>query len=90
LDGEKILKINISEGEGCQHLVIEDNGIGLLASIGRSKGTGSGLKVLLQTIHLLNTRNIQKIKFSINEKTGSNVSGTSVNIDIPYDYNFAI
>jgi len=90
LDGEKVLKINISDSEDFQRLVVEDNGIGLHASAGRSEGTGSGLKVLLQTIHLLNARNIQKIKFSMNEKTGSNVSGTLVNIDIPYDYNFAI
>jgi LytS/YehU family sensor histidine kinase len=92
LDGEKLLQISIVDSEECQNIVVEDNGIGVKASVGRSVGTGTGLKVLLQTIHLLNSNNKQKIQFSIEERKIDNgiVSGTSVTIIVPFDFNFVL
>ena len=91
-EGEKILIISATNHTDYLHIAIKDNGIGLNASKGRSTGTGTGLKVLLQTIHLLNVKNTQKIKFSINEQVAGNSlkSGTVVDIQIPFSYNYAL
>jgi len=92
LEGEKILKISISDSDEYQHIQIEDNGIGLKASAGRSTGTGTGLKVLLQTIHLLNTRNQYKINFSVRDREPDNAfsSGTIVSIQVPNEFNYTL
>lgn len=92
LEGEKILKISVSDSDGYQYIQIEDNGIGLKASAGRSTGTGTGLKVLLQTIHLLNARNQYKINFSVRDREPDNAfsSGTVVNIQVPNEFNYTI
>ncbi len=92
IEGEKRLIISISNYNECQHIEIKDNGIGLNASKGLSTGTGTGLKVLLQTIHLLNSRNRSKIKFSINELKPDNnvVLGTAVRIEIPFKFNYSL
>jgi len=91
IEGEKKLIISVSKTNEYQHIEIKDNGIGLNASKGLSTGTGTGLKVLLQTIHLLNSRNSNKIRFSINElKPDNNVSGTAVRIEIPFNYNYSL
>jgi tetratricopeptide (TPR) repeat protein len=92
IEGEKKLTISITDNDNYQQIKITDNGIGLKASAGRSTGTGTGLKVLLQTIHLLNTSNKDKIKFSVSERAAVHpgISGTSVDIQIPYTFNYAI
>ena len=90
LEGEKILKISVSDFDGNHHIQIEDNGIGLKASAGQSTGTGTGLKVLLQTIQLLNAKNHQKINFTVGDRIINNSAstGTAVNIKIPFEYNY--
>jgi len=90
LEGEKILKISVSDFDGNHHIQIEDNGIGLMASAGQSIGTGTGLKVLLQTIQLLNAKNHQKINFTVGDRIINNsaTTGTAVNIKIPFEYNY--
>lgn len=92
LEGEKKLTINVTDFDGYQQITVTDNGIGIKAASGRSTGTGTGLKVLLQTIHLLNINNQQKIKFSVTERDPTNVisSGTSVEIKIPFDFNYTL
>lgn len=92
LEGDKILKISVSDSDMYQHILIEDNGIGLKASVGRSTGTGTGLKVLLQTIHLLNANNLQKIIFSVGDRIINNTvsSGTTVSIKIPVNFNYIL
>jgi len=92
LEGEKKLTISVTDFDGYQQITVSDNGIGLKASTGRSSGTGTGLKVLMQTIHLLNINNQQKIKFSVSEREPNNVvsSGTAVEIQIPFDYNYTL
>jgi tetratricopeptide (TPR) repeat protein len=92
MEGEKRLTVSIAEFRGCQQITVSDNGIGLKASTGRSAGTGTGLKVLLQTIYFLNTKNQQKIKFTISEKEpeGSVLQGTVVQIEIPLIFDYSI
>jgi len=92
LEGDKILNISVSDCNGYHNVQIEDNGIGLKASAGRSTGTGTGLKVLLQTIHLLNTRNQYKINFAVENREPNNafLSGTIVSIKIPNEYNYTL
>jgi len=92
LEGDKILTISVSECNGYHNVQIEDNGIGLKASKGRSTGTGTGLKVLLQTIHLLNARNQYKINFAVENREPNNAftSGTIVSIKIPNEFNYTL
>ena len=92
LDGEKRLTISITDQDEFQHITVSDNGIGLKAATGRSTGTGTGLKVLMQTIHLLNTKNQNEIKFSVSERDSNSgeVSGTIADIQIPYDFNYTL
>lgn len=92
IEGEKILIIRVTNDAEYQHIAINDNGIGLNASKGLSAGTGTGLKVLLQTILLLNAKNAKKIKFSVNDHPpdSSFTSGTAVKIEIPLNFNYAL
>jgi len=92
LEGEKILTIGVTDNDGYQQISVTDNGIGLKACAGRSTGTGTGLKVLMQTIHLLNINNQSKIKLSISEMEPENSqpSGTAVEIQIPYEFNYTL
>jgi tetratricopeptide (TPR) repeat protein/two-component sensor histidine kinase len=92
LEGEKLLRITIADKEDHQHILVEDNGIGLKASIGRSTGTGTGLKVLMQTINLLNAKNKQKIQFNIAERKPDDVllSGVIVSIIVPFGFDFLL
>ena len=68
-------------------LIIDDNGIGRKNSQGRTTGTGTGLKVLLQTIRLLNKQNNEQIIFTINDKEPQ---GTEVEIIVPEKFNYAL
>ena len=92
LDGEKLLRIKVSSDNDGVTICVEDNGIGINNSPGRSCGKGTGLKVLIQTIYFLNTRNNQKIDLTINELKYNQESarGTCVKILIPVNYSFEI
>lgn len=92
-NGPKNLSINITEENKVLNISITDNGIGRKTEGENKKisGTGTGLKVISQTLHLLNSRNIGKIDFSIHDlKDGhENSAGTRVDISIPEDYIYA-
>ena len=92
LEGDKKLIIRVTGFKEYQQITITDNGIGLKAAAGHSSGTGSGLKVLKQTIQLLNANNKNKIGFSIDEREPNHAgaTGTVVEIQIPYEYNYTI
>lgn len=92
LEGSKKLTISVTDFNEFRQISVTDNGIGLKASTGRSVGTGTGLKVLMQTIHLLNVKNQSKIKISIKEREPVNghPSGTAVDIQIPYEFNYTL
>jgi tetratricopeptide (TPR) repeat protein len=84
------LNVNITAVDKGLHIEIKDNGIGLEASAGRTTGTGTGLKVLLQTIYLLNSKNHEKITFDIVDlyKQEPRENGTKVVIFIPGNYSY--
>ncbi|MFZ4462815.1 MAG: tetratricopeptide repeat-containing sensor histidine kinase, partial [Bacteroidales bacterium] len=85
LDGEKKLIVTIENSNQTVIIKVIDNGIGRKNSKGRTTGTGTGLKVLLQTIRLLNDGNVDKILFNIHD---TEPQGTEVEIIIPkiFDY----
>ncbi|WP_321437805.1 histidine kinase [uncultured Bacteroides sp.] len=88
--GNKILCILVTQTEDGINIFIRDNGTGYFPQqISQTKGTGTGLKVLYQTIQLLNIKNKSKILFSIqNIDKKEGLTGTEVKIHIPYDYKF--
>ena len=88
-DGEKELTIRFSrEGKGVR-IVICDNGRGYLPQVASStRGTGTGLKVLYQTIQLLNTKNKnEKIRFNIGNRNDGQ-TGTQVSVYIPFHFSY--
>ncbi|EOR98719.1 hypothetical protein C799_03629 [Bacteroides thetaiotaomicron dnLKV9] len=88
-DDEKELTIRISrEGKGVR-IVICDNGRGYLPQLASStRGTGTGLKVLYQTIQLLNTKNKnEKIRFNIDNRNDGQ-TGTQVSVFIPFHFSY--
>ena len=88
-DDEKELTIRISrEGKGVR-IVICDNGRGYLPQVASStRGTGTGLKVLYQTIQLLNTKNKnEKIHFNIGNRNDGQ-TGTQVSVYIPFHFSY--
>jgi hypothetical protein len=73
------------------HIEIRDNGPGYdPAVIAGNKGTGTGLKVLLSTINILNKSNKEKIIFRIINLRETGSSGTAVQIIVPKDYDFCL
>jgi LytS/YehU family sensor histidine kinase len=92
LEGEKSLSIKIGKYDGGLKISVEDNGIGYRTSGNRSAGTGTGLKILFQTICLLNSHNGKKIDFSIQELRPDITPGrgTMVEIKIPANYSYDI
>ncbi|MBP1613495.1 MAG: putative two-component regulator sensor kinase [Bacteroidetes bacterium] len=89
LEGEKRLTIEIiREDQGIRIFVI-DNGRGYHPDRESStSGTGTGLKVLNQTMQILNEKNAQKITFTINNMNTPEKTGTSVEIFIPHYFKF--
>ena len=88
-DDEKELTIRISrEGKGVR-IVICDNGRGYLPQVASStRGTGTGLKGLYQTIQLLNTKNKnEKIRFNIDNRNDGQ-TGTQVSVFIPFHFSY--
>jgi tetratricopeptide (TPR) repeat protein len=85
LTGDKRLAIRVHpEGEGIRIEVI-DNGRGYLPGRQSSEGTGTGMKVINQSIFLLNQHNKEgQISFEIR----GNNPGTYVSIYIPTVYNY--
>ena len=85
LDGEKVLRVIVDIIDDSIEIKVEDNGIGRENSKGRTTGTGTGLKVLLQTIRLLNQQNKEPILFRMTDKEPQ---GTIVTISIPRNYTY--
>ena len=83
------LVITAQKVENMNHITISDNGIGIKASGGKTAGTGTGLKMITQTIHFLNSKNKEKILFNLSDQEGENSgSGTVFTITIPIDFKF--
>lgn len=84
-EGEKKLSIIIDKTDNSLILKVTDNGIGRKNSKGRTTGTGTGLKVLLQTIKILNQSNSHQIIFTINDVEPQ---GTEVVVQIPTEFKY--
>jgi tetratricopeptide (TPR) repeat protein len=85
LEGSKQLNINIKCNDSKIEIHVADNGIGRELSKGRTTGTGTGLKVLLQTIKLLNQNNKEFITFDISD---GKQQGTLIKICVPINYSY--
>lgn len=70
-------------------ITICDNGRGYLPQVASvTRGTGTGLKVLYQTIQLLNTKNrSDKIRFEITNRNDGQ-TGTKVTVYIPFHFSY--
>ena len=80
--------IRIENQLDSMRIAISDNGKGLQSGMEQNKkrGTGSGLKIIMKTIEILNAKNSNKIEFNLTDKLEQ--SGTSATISIPYNYKF--
>ncbi len=89
VEGKKTVVIKIrKEGTGIK-VRITDNGTGYYPEKeSRTSGTGTGLKVLNQTIEILNLQNAEKITFSLSKKNKEKQNGTSVELFIPFNYQY--
>ena len=85
-DGEKV---HVSHEKNGICITICDNGRGYLPHVtSATRGTGTGLKVLYQTIQLLNTKNkSDKIRFEITNRN-SGQTGTLVSVYIPFRFSY--
>jgi tetratricopeptide (TPR) repeat protein len=90
-EGEKLLNISILKQAVSVQITIQDNGAGYHPEKQlSSKGTGTGLKVLYQTIDVLNSKNNEKICLNIEDVQDRVMTGTRVKITVPDEYNFEI
>lgn len=88
-EGDKKLTISINKSHSGIIVCIQDNGLGYKPELNtKTRGTGTGLHVIFQTIHLLNQKNRNKINFDI--KNLEQESGTIVIIEIPKDYTYSL
>lgn len=71
-------------------IIITDNGRGYSPqAMSATRGTGTGLKVLYQTIQLLNARNRgEKIRFEITNLADGQQTGTCVSVYVPCNYTY--
>ena len=90
---EACIHIRIVKKQGSLFIAIEDNGVGLAADMQNrqeEQGTGYGLKILRQTIDILNSRNKNKMNFIIQDRSllEPGGHGTLVSLVVPLDYTF--
>ncbi len=89
IEKEKRLTVDILNEKDGIVIIISDNGKGYYPKkANNSSGTGTGLKVLRQTIQILNSCNKHKITFSITNKESEKETGANTQIFIPYQFNF--
>ena len=88
-DGKKELSVYVSRETNGIRMTITDNGRGYLPQVASAtRGTGTGLKVLYQTIQLLNTKNkSDKIRFDITNRSDGQ-TGTEVSVYIPFRFSY--
>lgn len=86
---DPLVRILIDRLEESIRIRIEDNGIGCCGSLPASeeRGTGTGLRMLHQTVELLNIKNSRKIFFHAGPL---DEQGFQVTIIIPSTYNFSL
>lgn len=89
-EGDKRLWINIHKVSKGISIHIIDNGGGFKA-VSPNKGTGTGMKVIMQTIQILNAQNKESIEVSIHNTTLSDgETGCEVAFILPDKYKYKI
>lgn len=88
MEGHKTLSVSVKEQNDGVSIQIQDNGSGYFPGTSSHKGTGTGLKVIYQTIQLLNAKNEQQIAFTITNLSKEGGNGTRVDVYIPKHYSF--
>ena len=89
-DGERLLWIAVSASQEGTDIRITDNGGGYRADSVR-RGTGTGMKVIMQTIQILNQKNRQSIDISVhNVSLPSGDTGCEVVYRLPSQYDYQI
>ena len=89
-DGAKVLSVSVGRLRNGVQIQIKDNGSGFQQGASSSKGTGTGLRVIYQTIQLLNAKNEEHIDFQISTIPDGSGGGTLVAIYIPASYSYVI
>lgn len=88
-EGKRRLWIDIKKRGEDICITVRDNGGGYKVN-SSNRGTGTGMKVILQTIQLLNAKNKEHIDISIvNVQLGGGETGCEFTVTLPegYDYN---
>lgn len=88
-----LLSIDITRQEHGILISIRDNGCGYNPGKQNNseRGTGNGLKILFRTVEMLNARNVEKMRFDIQNLASSrhpNEKGTLVTLFVPFNYQF--
>jgi LytS/YehU family sensor histidine kinase len=90
MNNDMKLKIKVSKDNNFLSIEVIDNGVGLSGELKNSSGTGTGLKVMMQTIHFLNSAktNKNKISFKLIDRKGNDMTchGVIASLDIPVDF----
>jgi len=88
LNREKRLDITIERVGNTTHVMITDNGRGLNCDTPQSDGTGTGTRVIRETLEMLNSRNANKIIYDIKKNPRGN--GCRVEITFPDEYDYSL
>ncbi len=89
-DGERCLWIDIHRSGTYVCIKITDNGGGFRLESG-NRGTGTGMKVIMQTIQILNAQNKDMIETAIHNVTLPNGEiGCEVNFHLPSNYDYSV
>lgn len=90
IEGKKALQVKVGRERRGVRITITDNGRGYLPhTLSETRGTGTGLKVLYQTIQLLNAKNKEeKIEFQITNLANEEQAGTHVSVYVPSHYSY--
>ena len=89
-EGERNLWITVRRRENGICIKITDNGGGYRPD-SASRGTGTGMKVIMQTIQILNMKNRETIDVSVhNVSLPSGETGCEVTFQLPDKYNYKI
>ena len=88
LEREKRLDITIDRLENATHVMVIDNGRGFDADDIISYGTGTGTRVIRETLEMLNSRNVNRIVYGLKENPHDN--GCRVEITFPDEYDYSL
>lgn len=89
-DGHRDLWLNIRRKDNCTLITVANNG--LMTSPASARGTGTGTRIVSQTIHVLNERNSRKIDMTQTISNRPEVDGGkvyTVTISIPDGFDFS-